>query len=79
LVAEAQRQLQMFKDSNDAYERRGYANGLTKILDILKTLHDGPVESQSPPIGEDEEKPNYRKGQVNDNAGETRGLEIWRY
>lgn len=40
METEAQVQLQLFKNSEDAFERRGFANAVTMIRDIIKTLYD---------------------------------------
>lgn len=37
---EAQKQLQLFRNSNDAFERRGYANAISMLNDVLRTLYD---------------------------------------
>lgn len=44
---EAQRQLQLFKDSDDAFEKRGFANGISMIRDIARTLYDERADLQS--------------------------------
>jgi len=36
---EAQRQLQLFKDPNDAYEKRGYANAVSELRAVIQELY----------------------------------------
>lgn len=55
---EALKQLQLFKDSNDAFQRRGYANALTLIREISESLYNvvrlGKEIKQEVPIVEGE-------------------------
>jgi hypothetical protein len=39
LEAEAQRQLQLFKNAEDAYEKRGYANAVTELRALMQSLY----------------------------------------
>lgn len=36
----AREQLQLFKDSNDAFEKRGYANAVSNIKDTIEKLYN---------------------------------------
>lgn len=55
LHQEAANQLISFRDANDAYEKRGYAQGVRNFLDAIQTLYDStrtpndirPEQSQS--------------------------------
>lgn len=53
---EALKQLQLFKDSNDAFQRRGYANAITLIREISESLYNvvrlGKEIKQEVPIDE---------------------------
>lgn len=39
LEEEALRQLQSFRSSEDAFEKRGYANGVSMVVGIIKSLY----------------------------------------
>ncbi len=68
---EAQKQLQLFKDSNDAYERRGFANALSMIHDVLRTLYD----ERSDHIGQEQvtaQKHSIIEGDENDSSSSAR-------
>lgn len=42
---EALRNLQTFKDSNDAFEKRGYANALSSVREVAESLYNVPTTS----------------------------------
>ena len=52
METEALRQLQLFKDSNDAFQRRGYANAITLIREISESLyrvvHGSEIKQEAP-------------------------------
>ena len=56
LETEALKQLQLFQDSNDAFQRRGYANAITLIREITESLYNvvrlGREIKQAEPIDE---------------------------
>lgn len=68
LETEAQRQLQLFHNANDAYERRGFANAVTMLNEVMRTLYD----DRSDHIGQEvaKAKPIIEENQ-NDSAGST--------
>lgn len=54
METEALKQLQLFKDSNDAFEKRGYANFATMMREVIENLYDiskvGKEVKQEAPI-----------------------------
>lgn len=69
LEAQAQKQLQLFKNSNDAFERRGYANAITMLHDVLRTLYD----DRSDHIGQEQltaQRNSIIEGAQNDSTSE---------
>lgn len=52
LETEAQRQLSLFKDPNDAYSRRGFATAITMMKEFLESLY----ADRSDHIGQELEK-----------------------
>lgn len=56
METEALKQLQLFKDSNDAFQRRGYANAISLTREIVECLYNvtklGSEIKQEAPIDE---------------------------
>lgn len=71
LEAESQKQLQLFKDSNDAYEKRGFANAISMLRDVFRTLYD----ERSDHIGQEQvtaQKNSIIEGDENGSTSEAR-------
>src|SRR5438046_1381904 len=48
LEQEARQQLQGFKNSDDAYEKRGYTNGVSMVANIVRSLYMERTDDSAP-------------------------------